>query len=63
MELRDIDLNLLLVFSELLKEHGVSKVARNLGMSQPGVSNALNRLRGLLGDDLFLSRNHFKYMN
>jgi DNA-binding transcriptional LysR family regulator len=54
MELRDIDLNLLLVFSELLKEHGVSKVARNLGMSQPGVSNALNRLRGLLGDDLFL---------
>ncbi|HEY4373864.1 MAG TPA: LysR family transcriptional regulator [Burkholderiales bacterium] len=54
MELKDVDLNLLLVFNDLLKEHAVSRVARNLGMSQPGVSNALNRLRRLLGDDLFL---------
>ena len=29
-------------------------VAENLGMSQPGVSNALNRLRRLLNDELFV---------
>ena len=54
MELRDIDLNLLLVFHQLLMERRVSKVAEKLGLSQPAVSNALNRLRRLLGDELFL---------
>jgi DNA-binding transcriptional LysR family regulator len=54
MELKDIDLNLLVVFNQLLLERRVSAVAQTLGMSQPGVSNALNRLRMLLGDDLFL---------
>ncbi|WP_445623274.1 LysR family transcriptional regulator [Lactiplantibacillus plantarum] len=32
----------------------MSAVAQNLGISQPGVSNALGRLRKLLGDELFL---------
>ncbi|AUT65532.1 LysR family transcriptional regulator [Paraburkholderia terrae] len=54
MELRDLDLNLLLVLAELVREKSVSKAAENLGMSQPGMSNALNRLRALLGDDLLL---------
>lgn len=54
MELRDLDLNLLLVLAELMREKSVSKAAENLGMSQPGMSNALNRLRALLGDDLLL---------
>lgn len=54
MELRDLDLNLLLVFAELVREKSVSKAALNLGMSQPGMSNALNRLRTLLGDELLL---------
>jgi DNA-binding transcriptional LysR family regulator len=54
MELRDLDLNLLLVFAELVRERSVSKAAHNLGMSQPGMSNALSRLRALLGDDLLL---------
>jgi DNA-binding transcriptional LysR family regulator len=54
MELRDIDLNLLVVFNELLRLRRVSAVADSLAMSQPAVSNALNRLRRLLGDELFL---------
>lgn len=54
MELKDIDLNLLVVFHSLQKLGRVSAVAQNLGISQPGVSNALNRLRKLLDDELFL---------
>jgi len=54
MELKDIDLNLLVVFSQLLVERRVSKVADKLGLSQPAVSNALARLRKLTGDTLFL---------
>jgi DNA-binding transcriptional LysR family regulator len=53
-----IDLNLLLVFSHLFREKRVRRVAENLGMSQPGVSNALNRLRGLLNDELFVRTPH-----
>src|SRR5689334_19254531 len=54
MELKDIDLNLLVVFQQLLIDRRVSKVAESLGLSQPGVSNALARLRKLTGDPLFL---------
>ena len=54
MNLQDMDLNLLVVFNELCKHGRVSAVAQNLGISQPGVSNALGRLRKLLGDELFL---------
>lgn len=54
MNLKDVDLNLLLVLHHLLIERRVSAVAEKLGMTQPGVSNALKRLRILLGDDLFL---------
>jgi DNA-binding transcriptional LysR family regulator len=54
MELQDIDLNLLVVFNQLLVERRVSRVADNLGLTQPAVSNALARLRKLLGDELFL---------
>ena len=54
MELQDIDLNLLVLFNQLLVERRVSKVADNLGLTQPAVSNSLARLRKLLGDELFL---------
>lgn len=53
MDLWEIDLNLLVNFNELLRLRRVSAVAETLGMSQPAVSNALNRLRKLLGDELF----------
>ncbi len=54
MNLEEIDLNLLVVFNQLLIEQRVSRVAEKLGVSQPAVSNALSRLRKLLGDELFL---------
>jgi DNA-binding transcriptional LysR family regulator len=54
MELKDIDLNLLVIFNQLLTERKVSKVAENLGLGQPAVSNSLARLRKLFGDELFL---------
>ena len=54
MELRDLDLNLLVMFDQLLAERSVSKVAERLGLTQPAVSNSLARLRKLLGDELFL---------
>jgi DNA-binding transcriptional LysR family regulator len=54
MELEDIDLNLLVVFKHLLAERSVSRVAETLDLTQPAVSNALARLRKLLGDELFL---------
>lgn len=54
MNLADVDLNLLVVFDRLLHERSVSRSAVSLGLSQPAVSNALRRLRDLLGDELFL---------
>lgn len=54
MELEEIDLNLLVVFKQLLAQRSVSRAAEALGLSQPAVSNALGRLRKLLGDELFL---------
>lgn len=54
MDLRDIDLNLLLVFNQLLLDRSVSASADKLGLTQPAVSNALKRLRTVLKDELFL---------
>jgi len=58
MELSEIDLNLLVVLHQLLRERNVSRVAASLGQSQPAVSNALRRLRECLGDELFLRKPH-----
>lgn len=54
MKIEDIDLNLLRVFDELMREGRVTRVAEKLGISQPAVSHALRRLRETLGDELFL---------
>jgi len=54
MDLKDVDLNLLVTFQHLYRERRVSAAAVSLGLSQPAVSNALKRLRKLLGDDLFV---------
>ncbi|MAN73873.1 MAG: hypothetical protein CME85_11540 [Henriciella sp.] len=53
-DLRRIDLNLLLVFEAIFKAESVSHAARTLGMAQPTVSNALNRLREQFSDKLFV---------
>lgn len=48
------DLNLLVVFDAVATCRSVSEAARRLSLSQPAVSHALNRLRDLLGDRLFV---------
>lgn len=52
MNLRNIDLNLLSVLDALLDEAHVSRAAQRLNMSQPAVSNALQRCRDLFHDPL-----------
>ncbi|TSE22251.1 LysR family transcriptional regulator [Tepidimonas aquatica] len=49
---RTLDLNLLRVFDEVMAERSLTRAAHNLALTQPAVSNALRRLRELLGDDL-----------
>jgi len=51
---RAFDLNLLVVFDGLIQERSVTRAGRKLGMSQPALSHALNRLRYLLKDQLFI---------
>jgi len=53
MNLRSLDLNLLLVFDAIYGERSISKAAAKLHLSQPTISNALARLRVRLGDPLF----------
>lgn len=53
-ELRNIDLNLLVVFEALFQERNVTRAAHKLALKQPAVSNALSRLRGLFNDPLFM---------
>lgn len=48
------DLNLLPVFLTLMDERNVTRAAERLGMTQPALSNALNRLRDTLRDPLFI---------
>jgi len=53
MNKRRVDLNLLHIFRAIMEERNVSRASERLAMTQPAVSNALNRLRDLLKDDLF----------
>lgn len=48
------DLNLLRIFDVLLDERSVTKAGVRLGLSQSAVSHALNRLRHMLDDELFV---------
>jgi len=52
MNLRSIDLNLLVVLDALLDEAHVSRAAARLGLSQPAASSALERCRQLFNDPL-----------
>jgi len=49
---RTLDLNLLRVFDEVMAERNLTRAAKNLSITQPAVSNALRRLREVLGDEL-----------
>lgn len=54
LNLRSVDLNLLTVFDALMREQNMSRAAERLGMSQPAMSAALQRLRLTLKDELFV---------
>jgi DNA-binding transcriptional LysR family regulator len=54
--LRSIDLNLLVIFDALMAERNVTRAAARNGLSQPAVSKALNRLRDMFNDPLFVKR-------
>ncbi|WP_328700184.1 LysR family transcriptional regulator [Brucella tritici] len=52
MNLRSLDLNLLVILDALLDEAHVSRAADRLNLTQPAVSNALQRCRVLFNDQL-----------
>jgi DNA-binding transcriptional LysR family regulator len=54
VHLANIDLNLLVVFDALVAEGHATRAAAQVGLTQPAVSHALNRLRALFGDPLFV---------
>jgi DNA-binding transcriptional LysR family regulator len=53
-DLRNVDLNLLLVFDVLYRTRSTTRAAQSLHLTQPSVSNALKRLRSLFDDILFV---------
>ncbi len=54
IDLRDIDLNLLLALDRLLHRGNVTLAARDMGITQPAMSRTLQRLRANLGDPLLV---------
>ena len=54
VNLRNVDLNLLVSLDALLTEGNVTAAARRLGRTQPAVSAQLNRLRAIFGDRLLV---------
>jgi LysR family transcriptional regulator, nod-box dependent transcriptional activator len=54
MNLAGVDLNLLVALDALLDERSVTRAANRVGLSQPGMSNTLARLRKLFGDPLLV---------
>jgi len=54
MNLAGVDLNLLVALDALLAERSVTRAANQVGLSQPGMSNTLARLRKLFGDPLLV---------
>jgi DNA-binding transcriptional LysR family regulator len=54
--LTQLDLNLLVVLRELLRERNVTRAAKRVGVSQPAASAALSRLRRYFDDDLLVRR-------
>ncbi len=54
VNLRRLDLNLLVTLDVLLSEHNVTRAAERLNFSQPSVSVHLAKLRDLFGDPLLL---------
>jgi len=54
MNLNGLDLNLLMVLDALGTELNATRAAKKIGISQPGISRALGRLRKYFNDPLFV---------
>lgn len=54
MNLRRLDLNLLVALDALLSERHVTRAAMRIGLSQPAMSNTLRRLRDVMKDELLI---------
>ncbi|WP_296667385.1 LysR family transcriptional regulator [Demequina sp.] len=54
MDLRNLDMNLLMPLHALLEERSVSRAAQRLSLSQPALSASLAKLRRLFGDELLV---------
>src|SRR5207248_3320871 len=54
LHFHSLDLNLLRVFDALIEERSVTRAGERLGLSQSAISHALNRLRYVLDDELFV---------
>ncbi len=57
VHLRGLDMNLLLPLQALLEERNVTRAAQRVNLSQPAMSRALERLRGVLRDHLLVRAN------
>lgn len=54
INLSSVDLNLLVSLEALLEHCNVKRAADKVGLSQPAMSRALSRLRGMFNDDLLV---------
>ena len=54
MDIRQIDLNLLVVFDAMLEHRSVTRAGEAIGLSQPATSAAVARLRLMFEDPLFV---------
>ena len=56
VQLRRVDMNLLLIFASLVKHQKLTTAANELGLTPSAISHALARLREIFGDELFVRR-------
>lgn len=54
MNLKTVDLNLLIAFDALMSDRSVSRAAARLGVTQSALSHSLKRLRVMFGDPLLV---------
>jgi DNA-binding transcriptional LysR family regulator len=58
VHISQIDLNLFVVLDAIFTEGGVTRASRKLNLTQPAISHALNRLRQMFDDPLFVRQGH-----
>ncbi len=58
IDIRLVDTTILMVFLSAMRNRKATAVAKEMGLTQPAVSHALNRLRVIFDDRLFLRRAH-----